>query len=126
MDYNDVITPFYSETERTWATPQNWTVNGMNTLVLYVRGIATNDPGSLYVAIHDKNGRTGVAMHPDAAALTAVQWVEWKIPLTVFTDAGVTVTAVKKMYVGVGDRKTPKAGGAGALYVDDIRVIKSE
>jgi len=126
MDYNDVITPFYSETERTWATPQNWTVNGMNTLVLYVRGIATNDPGSLYVAIQDKNGRTGVAMHPDAAALTAVQWVEWKIPLTVFTDAGVTVTAVKKMYVGVGDRKTPKAGGAGALYVDDIRVIKSE
>jgi hypothetical protein len=26
---------------------------------------------------------------------------------------------------GVGDRKNPKAGGAGRLYFDDIRVTKA-
>jgi hypothetical protein len=126
MDYNNVISPYYSETERTWITSQDWTVNGMNTLVLYVRGTAANDPGPLYVVVQDKNGKTVVVNHPDVAALTAVQWSEWKIPLKTFTDAGVSVAAIKKMYIGVGDRKAPTKGGAGTLYVDDIRVIKSE
>jgi hypothetical protein len=26
------------------------------------------------------------------------------------------------MYIGIGDRKTPVAGGAGRMYLDDIRV----
>ena len=126
MDYNNVVSPNYSEAERTWATPQNWTVNGMNTLVLYVRGVAVNGAAPFYVAVQDKNGRTAVATHPDPAVLTATQWVEWKIPLAVLSDAGVNVTAIQKMYVGAGDRNAPKAGGAGSLYIDDIRVIKSE
>ena len=83
-------------------------------------------PAPLYVAIQDKNNRTAVATHPDSAVLTSAQWVEWKIPLKVFSDGGVSVTAVKKMYIGAGDREAPKAGGAGSMYVDDIRVIKSE
>ena len=33
--------------------------------------------------------------------------------------------AVKKMIVGVGDRSAPTPGGAGQIYIDDIRVIKS-
>jgi len=31
---------------------------------------------------------------------------------------------VKKMYIGVGDRKAPAANGSGRIYIDDIRVIK--
>lgn len=38
LDYNNINAPFYSEAERAWASPQNWTFNGMNTLVLYLRG----------------------------------------------------------------------------------------
>ena len=45
MDYNNVISPYYSEAERTWSAPQNWTVNGMNTLVLFVRGAGSNGGG---------------------------------------------------------------------------------
>jgi len=126
MDYNNVISPYYSEAERTWSVPQNWTINGMNTLVLFVRGAGSNGAGQLYVAVQDSAGRVGVANHPDAAAVKATQWLEWKIPLSQLSSAGVSVTSVKKMYIGVGDRKSPKAGGAGTLYIDDIRVIKSE
>ncbi len=126
VDYNNAATPYYSEAERTWTTPQDWTVKGMNTLVLYVRGKALNGPAAFYVAIQDKNNRTAVVTHPDSAVLTATQWVEWKIPLTAFSNGGASTAAVKKMFVGAGDRKATKAGGAGSLYVDDIRVIKSE
>jgi hypothetical protein len=36
--YNNADSPYYSETERTFDSPQNWTVNGVNTLSLYVHG----------------------------------------------------------------------------------------
>jgi len=124
MDYNNVISPYYSEAERTWPAPQNWTTKGMNTLVLFVRGVGSNGADQLYVAVQDNANHVGVFNHPDAAAVKATQWLEWKIPLSQLTSAGVSATTVKKMYIGVGNRNSPKAGGAGTLYIDDIRVIK--
>ncbi|MBN1505305.1 MAG: hypothetical protein JW955_00580, partial [Sedimentisphaerales bacterium] len=42
--YNNADSPFYSEAGRTFDSPQNWTVNGVDTLCLYVRGYpAVND-----------------------------------------------------------------------------------
>ncbi|MCU0914461.1 MAG: hypothetical protein MUC88_07870 [Planctomycetes bacterium] len=38
MDYNNAKTPFYSETERTFAPLQDWTVGGVDTLNLWFRG----------------------------------------------------------------------------------------
>jgi hypothetical protein len=34
MDYNNLWLPHYSETDRLWETPQDWTAQGMNTLSL--------------------------------------------------------------------------------------------
>lgn len=122
LDYNNVVAPNYSEAERTWSSGQNWTVNGVNTLVVFVRGDGSNGADTLYVALQDNAGHVAVVSHPDTAAVKSMQWVEWKIPLSQFS--GVSATTIKKMYVGVGDRKSPKAGGAGSLFIDDIRVIK--
>ncbi|MBN1508385.1 MAG: hypothetical protein JW955_16165 [Sedimentisphaerales bacterium] len=36
--YNNADSPNYSETGRTFASPQNWTINGVDTLCLYVQG----------------------------------------------------------------------------------------
>jgi hypothetical protein len=49
-------------------------------------------------------------------------WTRWEIPLSDFTAAGVNLAAVKKIVIGLGDRSSAKAGGAGALYLDDIYV----
>jgi hypothetical protein len=38
LGYNNADSPFYSEAERTFDSPQNWTVNGVNTLSMQVRG----------------------------------------------------------------------------------------
>jgi len=125
LDYNNVKSPWYSETERQWSTPQDWTAKGVNTLVLYVRGAAANAPAPFYVAVEDRTGRVAVVTHPNSNLVTTMRWTEWRIPLADLTGAGINVTAVKKLYLGVGNRSKPTAGGAGRIYVDDIRVIKS-
>ena len=122
--YDNTKTPYRSEAERTWTTGQNWTLNGVDTLILYTRGEVANDGVPLYVAVEDTAGRTAVVACPESAAATATDWVEWKIPLSDLTDAGVAVTAVKKMSIGAGSRTAPTPGGTGVIYVDDIRVDK--
>jgi hypothetical protein len=124
MDYNNADAPYYSEAERMVAPPNNWAVNDLDAMWLYFRGVPSNSPANLYVVIEDNAGNTGVAVHPDPQAVRAAQWTAWRIPITDFTTAGVHITAVKKIYLGVGDRKNPTPGGAGSLYIDDICVTK--
>jgi hypothetical protein len=124
LDYNNVESPWYSEAAREWTTAQDWTFRDANALVLYVCGTAANTPAPLYVAVEDKAGHVGLVSSPDPALVTARQWTQWKIPLADFAGAGVNVAAVKKLYLGVGDRGKPTPGGAGRIYIDDIRLIK--
>jgi regulation of enolase protein 1 (concanavalin A-like superfamily) len=81
-----------------------------------------NDPAQLYVALQDSAGKVAVVNHPDANATLTTAWAQWKIPLSEFT--GVNVGSVKKMHIGVGDRKAPQVGGHGKLFIDDIQVVK--
>ncbi|MCL5282262.1 MAG: PA14 domain-containing protein [Planctomycetes bacterium] len=120
MDYDNSKTPFYSEVEQTFSPLQDWTVNGVDTLSLFWRGATANGAGKLYVAVEDSAGKAAVAT--DATALTTTTWTEFKVPLSSLT--GVNLAKVKKLYVGVGDRNTPAAGGTGRIYIDDIRVTK--
>jgi hypothetical protein len=122
MDYNNVKTPFYSEAYQQFAPVQDWTVNGLSDLRLDFRGVATNGAGSLYVAVEDSSGKSAVATNADPAAVTTTTWTPWKIPLSSLT--GVNLAKVKRLYIGVGDRKNPVKGGAGRLYIDDIRLTK--
>ncbi len=122
MDYDNTKGPFYSEAELAFAPAQNWTIDDVDTLVLFVRGSETNGEGQLYVVIEDSAGKSGVATHPDAALATKTVWTEWKIPLSGF--AGVNPAKIKKFHIGVGNRTSPKAGGFGRLYIDDIRVVQ--
>ncbi|MBN2131963.1 MAG: carbohydrate binding domain-containing protein [Sedimentisphaerales bacterium] len=81
-----------------------------------------NDRDDMYVVVEDSVGRSKVVVHPDANAVLTTDWTEWKIPLSDFSDAGVNLAAVKKMYIGVGSRTAPSQSGSGVLYIDDIRV----
>jgi len=81
-----------------------------------------NDPASLYIALQDSAGKLAVVTNADTSAVLGTEWTEWRIPLSQFT--GVNLGAIKKMYIGVGDRNAPRADGAGELFIDDIRVVK--
>jgi hypothetical protein len=124
LDYNNVASPFYSEAGQTWSKPQDWTANGVDTLTLFFRGKRSNGPEKLYVALQDSAGKTAVVVHSNPAATTTTQWMAWNVPLQNF--AGVNAAGIRAMFMGVGDRNSPKKGGAGLIYVDDIRVTKSK
>jgi hypothetical protein len=88
--------------------PPNWTYGN----------IGTNDAEQLYIALSD-GVNTDVVEHDDVNAATLTTWQEWNIPITDFTT--VNLDAIKKVYIGFGDRDVPVQGGSGAIYVDDIR-----
>ncbi len=113
----------YSETQREWASPQNWTRNNVKALTLYFYGATGNAAEQLYVALEDNAGQVKVVNHPDPEAVQGATWQEWNIELTQF--AGVNLAAIKKMYIGLGNRTSPTAGGTGTIYIDDIRVYPS-
>jgi hypothetical protein len=80
----------------------------------------TNSAAGLYVAVEDSAGKVAIASDP--ALANAAAWTQWKVPLSSLT--GVNLAKVKKLYIGVGDRKNPVAGGTGRIHIDDIRVTK--
>ena len=122
MDYNNIKTPFYSEAYEEFSPAQNWTVNDLANLILDFRGVGGNGAGALYVVIEDSTGKTAIAVNASPVAVQATSWTEWKFPLSSLT--GVNLAKVKRLYIGVGDRANPVAGGAGRLYIDDIRVTR--
>jgi regulation of enolase protein 1 (concanavalin A-like superfamily) len=85
-------------------------------------GIKTNVPEAMYVVLEDNAGNNAVIKHPDEAATNTASWTEWNIPLTDFT--GVSLLSIQKIIIGVGDKANPQAGGAGDLYIDDIRLYR--
>jgi hypothetical protein len=85
-------------------------------------GLARNNVQPLYAIVEDSSGNQATVVDPNAAAVNATTWTEWKIPLSDL--AGVNLTKVKALYVGVGDTDNPAAGGTGRIYIDDIRVTR--
>ncbi len=122
LAYDNTESPFYSEAYKTWSADQDWTAGAANTLTLYFQGKADNAPATLYVAVEDNNGQVAAVSHGDAEAALAVEWQSWQVPLEAFSSAGVNLARVRTLYIGVGDRSSPSAGGIGMFYIDDILV----
>jgi len=117
--YYDNKAAGYSEATRTWAQPQDWTVNSFNAMKLYAYGKADNVADALYISIEDSAGKTATVAYNDPAIFTTEAWTEWVISLADFT--GVDMAAVTKMAIGVGS-KTAVSKAAGMLLIDDVRI----
>ncbi|MCL5281891.1 MAG: LamG domain-containing protein [Planctomycetes bacterium] len=124
IDYNNVKAPFYSEAEREFAPAENWTTDGVDTLVLDIQGRPNNNATGLYVVLTDSSNKSAVVTYPEPAPIRLARWTEWKIPLADFT--GVNAAKIKKIAIGLGSRTATGASGTGRIYVDDIRVIKDK
>ncbi len=79
--------------------------------------MGANDAQPLYVTVE------GVKVeHPDNPnAVLATDWQQWDIPLSVLSDAGVNLSTVQSIAIGVGSTTAPQ-DGEGKLYFDDIRL----
>lgn len=125
-DYNNIVPPHYSEAEREFDGPQDWTLNGANTLVFHLRGQPKNDAAQVYVALQDTSNHSAVVGHPDPNVVLISKWNEWRIPLSEFSEAGVNAARIKALLIGVGDRENPTPDGRGLIFIDDIYVIRAE
>jgi hypothetical protein len=110
---------WHSTTGNDWQTAASW-----GTALVAPAQAAGSGTDRLYVALQDTSNRSGVVFHDDPKVIDATDWVRWSIPLSSFAEKGVSLTAVQKMLIGVGNRDNPTAGGAGILYIDDIYLTR--
>jgi len=108
--YDNTFAAGPSEADLTFTPAQNWTVEGVTTLVVYFRGEADNT-GDLYVKI---NG-VKVPYDGDPADIAGGEWIAWEIDLA---SVGVSLTNITTLTIGI------EGGETGVLYIDDIILTK--
>jgi hypothetical protein len=106
-----------SEATLTLVYPRDWSEQGVTKLSLWFRGASGNAGDRMYVALGN-----AVIYHDDASATQITGWNEWVIDLTAF--AGVDLSNVNTITIGIGTKNSPAAGGSGTMYFDDIRLIR--
>jgi regulation of enolase protein 1 (concanavalin A-like superfamily) len=89
-----------------------------------VAQVGGNTPENFYLAVQDSARKTKVVSNPSSGVIATGGWEQWSIPLAEFTSAGLNLGSIKKMMIGIGDRNSPKAGGTGKVYIDDIRLTR--
>lgn len=124
LDYNNVDGPFFSETNRSFSTPQDWLGSGMKSLVLHYWGDPTNSLGPqdrLYLAIRDTQGRDVVLVcHHRPSLLQRARWHQWKIGWEQFNPAHINLRGITQFSIGIGNRAHPQAGEKGVIMIDDL------
>jgi len=108
----------YSEAERTFALPQNWTEADVQTLVLHILGDPNNAVEQMYVKLNGSK----VVYDGEAADITQAWWHQWNIDLASF---GVDLQNVTKLSIGFGDETSTTPGGSGKVLFDSIRLYRS-
>jgi len=106
-----------SEATLTLVYPQDWTEQGVTKLSLWFRGDLSNAADRMFVALGN-----AVVYHDDASATRKTGWNQWVIDLTEF--AGVDLTNVNTITIGVGTKNSPASGGTGTMYFDDLRLYR--
>lgn len=125
MYYDNSIWPWFSEAERNWSTPQDWTLEDADTLTLYFKGDAENAQDLLYVAVEDSHGGFAVVYHASDSAVRSTEAQVWHISLAELSVLGVDTSAMKKLAIGVGKREDPQfTQNTGKVYIDDIQLTK--
>jgi len=87
-----------------------------------------NDAGSteqMYCGIEDGSAtyadvQYGDQVGEDMSDLQVDEWQEWNIALSDFTS--VTLSDVRSLFIGFGERGSSTSGGSGTIYFDDLRL----
>jgi hypothetical protein len=103
-----------SEATLTLTSNRDWTVKGVNTLVIWFRGRSSNTAETMYVIL---NGNARVDNDNPDAALSGI-WTQWTIDLSRFADQGVNLSNVNSITLGLSS----VSGGTGTMFFDDIRL----
>ena len=112
VSYSNTGGATYSEAERTFDTPQDWTKHGYKSLALSFYG-DPNNTGQMYLKINN----TKVPYGGKAEDIKRTQWQPWNVDLAA---TGANLKNVTKLTIGIDG-----AGAAGKLYFDNIQLYPS-
>ncbi|MHC4478070.1 MAG: hypothetical protein ACYTEL_20725 [Planctomycetota bacterium] len=125
---------YYSVADLPFASPQDWTAQGVPVLSLWFYGSPGNDAGwteQMYVALEDNSGygsytEVRYGDHgEDMDDIKVAQWQQWTVDLNDFHQAGVDLTAVTWFHIGFGDGTNYTVpGGYGIVWFDDIELCR--
>jgi len=104
----------FSQTTRTFATAQDWTVHGVGTLSIYVHGDPANVTGQLYAMINGVKVLYVPATAEDDP-ITADLWTQWSIDLA---EVNTDLASVTTLTIGIDN-----VGADGVVYIDDIQLM---
>jgi hypothetical protein len=122
VDLQNQFEPYFTEVARTYETPQDWTVHGVEAMSLSFIGEHENFEHQIYLIIEDNAGQSLRVEHPFAYAVQSDTWRKWTFALGQFTDAGVDLSSVKKLTLGFGNGIATGQEGddRDIVFIDDI------
>ena len=115
LDAQNQYEPYFTEVTRTLDGPQDWSTLGVETMSLTFAGRDDNAEHPLYVKLEDAAGKSLKVEHPFTFACQSEIWRQWDIALDEFTAAGVDLSGIAKITVGMG------SGQPAAQSMDDDR-----
>lgn len=80
------------------------------------------------VRLEDALGASGTVTHPYDYAVQSIFWRQWDIDLAEFSDAGVNLTTVAKLTIGLGGgiHLGQTDEDQDTLYIDHVRLCRSK
>ncbi|UCG47377.1 MAG: hypothetical protein JSU94_18030 [Phycisphaerales bacterium] len=125
LDVQNQHEPFFTEATRTLDAPQDWSTLGVETVSLTFVGRDDNAEHPLYVTLEDAAGQSLKVEHPFTFACQSRIWRQWDIALEEFSAAGVNLSSIAKVTVGMGSgepsAQTPDED-RDAIFIGSIRL----
>jgi hypothetical protein len=124
IDLQNQFEPYYTEVTRTFESPQDWTVHGVEAMSLSFVGEHENKEHLMYFIIEDAAGQSMRIENPYTHAVQSNTWRKWSFTLGQFTDAGVDLSSIKKCTIGFGDGIATGQEGddRDIVFIDEIKL----
>ncbi len=124
LSYQNQYEPFFTEAVCAFDAPQDWTRRDVDTLSIAFRGEEENIEQPIYLTLTDAAGASATVTHPLTYAVQTEYWRQWDLDLAEFAAAGVDLTAVTDMTIGLGDatQSAQPPDDLDTIYIDHIRL----
>jgi len=124
IDLQNQFEPYYTEVSRTFESPQDWTVHGVEAMSMSFIGEHENEEHLMYIILEDAAGQSLRVENPFTHAVQSDTWRKWTFTLGQFIDAGVDLSSVKKLTIGFGDGIATSQEGddRDIVFIDDINL----
>jgi len=126
--YQNQYEPYLTEATQTFDAAQDWTQLGVETLSLSFAGQVDNVEQRMYLKVEDAAGNSATIEYPYTHATQSRLWHDWTVALSEISAAGVDLTQVGKLTIGMGD-----GTGSGqadedldSIFIDDIRLYPAQ